>query len=206
MAVWQMPPGLSGTKIPGMPNRCAATVLIVLIAALSAAVALPMFGASPAQAEGGTAPKCGGGKISLNNEERAVFSLHNRIRKERNIGSLCVHPALQKAARAHSEDMIRRDYFSHDDEGGRTFDARLKSFGYDPKGYRYYLVGENIAFGSGSYGEPENIMDSWMKSDGHRRNILKKEFREIGVGAYTGTYKYTEGVTMYTADFGVRRR
>jgi len=189
-----------------MRDRRTATVLIVLIAALSAAVALLPFGASPAQAEGGTAPKCGGGKISLNNEEKAVFSLHNRIRKERNLNSLCVHPALQKAARAHSEDIIRRDYFSHNDEGGRTFDARLKSFGYDPKGYRYYLVGENIALGSGPYGEPDSIMDAWMKSDGHRRNILKEEFKEIGVGAYTGTYKKTEGVTMYTADFGVRRR
>jgi uncharacterized protein YkwD len=48
-------------------------------------------------------------------------------------------------------------------------------------------------------------MDAWMKSDGHRRNILDGEFREIGVGTYTGTYGDTERVTMYTAGFGVRR-
>ncbi len=202
MAVWQMPLGLSWAKISGMLDRRTATVLIVLIAALSAAVALLPFGASPAQAEGGTAPKCGGGKISLNNEEKAIFSLHNRIRKERNLGSLCVHPALQKAARAHSEDMIRRDYFSHNTKGrGESACERIKRYGYP-----YSLCGENIAYGSGSYGEPDSIMDRWMKSDGHRRNILKEEFKEIGVGAYTGTYKNTEGVTMYTADFGVRRR
>ena len=45
-------------------------------------------------------------------------------------------------------------------------------------------------------------MDAWMKSDGHRHNILNGKFREIGVG----TYGDTEGVTMYTVDFGVRRR
>ncbi len=169
-------------------------------------MALLSFVAVPAQAEGSSAPKCGGGTISLNDKEKAAFSLHNWIRKERNLRSLCVHPALQRAARAHSEDMIRRDYFSHDTKGGRTFDARLKAFGYDPKGYRSYVVGENIAWGSGPYGEPDSIMDSWMKSDGHRRNILNGEFREIGIGTYTGTYRDTDRVTMYTADFGARRR
>ena len=45
-----------------------------------------------------------------------------------------------------------------------------------------------------------------MKSDGHRHNILNGKFREIGVGTFTGTYGDTEGVTMYTVDFGVRRQ
>jgi len=189
-----------------MRDRRTATALFALVAALFAAATLLPFGAVQAQAKGAAAPKCGGGKISLDAKEKAAFSLHNRIRKERNLTPLCVHPALQKAARAHSEDMIRRDYFSHDDKGGRTFDARLKFFGYAPKGYDYYTVGENIAYGSGPYGEPDSIMNAWMKSEGHRHNILKEEFREIGVGAYTGTYKKTDGVTMYTADFGVRRR
>lgn len=183
-----------------------ASVLSVLSAMLLGAMVLLSFVAVPAQAEDASAPKCGGGTISLNDKEKAAFSLHNQIRKERNLRPLCVHPALQRAARAHSEDMIRRDYFSHDTKGGRTFDARLKAFGYDSKGYRSYAIGENIAWGGGSYGEPESIMNSWMKSDGHRRNILNDEFREIGIGTFSGTYKDKEGVTMYTADFGARRR
>ncbi len=190
----------------GMQNWHTASVLSVLSAMLLGAMALLSLVAVPAQAANASAPKCGGGTISLNGEEKAAFSLHNQIRKERNLRPLCVHPALQKAARAHSEDMIRRDYFSHDTKGGRTFDARLKAFGYDPEGYRSYAIGENIAYGSGPYGEPESIMKSWMKSDGHRRNILNDEFREIGIGTFSGTYKDKEGVTMYTADFGARRR
>jgi uncharacterized protein YkwD len=116
-----------------------------------------------------------------------------------------VHPRLQEAARAHSKDMIRRDYFSHNTKGRGSFEKRLVRFGYDAKGYDYYRVGENIALGSGSDGEPESRMRAWMRSDGHRRNILNEEFREIGVGTHTGEYKGFQGVTMYTVDFGVRR-
>lgn len=91
-------------------------------------------------------------------------------------------------------------------KGRGSFEKRLKRFGYTPKGYKFYMVAENIAYGSGSYGEPKSIMRSWMKSRHHRHNILNGKFREIGIGTYTGTYKGTKGVTMYTADFGVRQR
>lgn len=158
----------------------------------------------------GYVKKCGGGKIFLNAKERTTFLLHNKIRRNHDLRTFCVHPALQKAARAHSKDMIRRDYFSHDTKGKYTFDQRLRRFGYTPKGYRYYTTGENIAYGSGSRGAPKSIMNGWMKSPGHRHNILNGKFREIGVGTYAGTYtekgKNYKGVTMYTADFGTRRK
>jgi uncharacterized protein YkwD len=44
-----------------------------------------------------------------------------------------------------------------------------------------------------------------MKSRGHKRNILKEGFREVGIGTATGTFKGTRGVTVYTVDFGARR-
>jgi uncharacterized protein YkwD len=68
------------------------------------------------------------------------------------------------------------------------------------------MVGENIAYGSGTYGEPNSIMNSWMKSTDHRHNILDGKFREIGIGVSTGNWKGNDGVSMYTVDFGVRRR
>lgn len=181
----------------------AVSVLFAVVAAVGVSVAEPDHAQA---ASGGYVKKCGGGKILLKGKEKETFALHNQVRKERNLKPFCVHPKLQKAARAHSKDMIRRDYFSHDTKGGGSFDKRLKRFGYTPKGYKFYMVGENIAYGSGSYGEPKSIMRAWMNSEAHRRNILKKGFREIGIGTYTGTYKGTKGVTMYTADFGVRRR
>ena len=207
-------PFASGADHASKPPATGATVVkrVVLLLTLAiltavAAVSVSVADPNPARAAGGGyVAKCGEGTIFLNEKERKTFVLHNQIRRDRDLKPFCVHPKLQKAARSHSRDMIERDYFSHDTKGGDSFDARLKAFGYAPDGYRYYATGENIAYGSGPYGEPANIMDAWMKSDGHRHNILKAEFREIGVGTHTGTYMNTDGATMYTADFGVRRR
>ena len=160
--------------------------------------------ATPPAAEaagGGDVKRCGGGTFFLNAAEKQTFVLHNRERRDRDKKALCVHPDLQRAARAHSKDMIRRDYFSHNTKGrNESACERIKRYGYP-----YRLCGENIAYGSGRYGQPGSIMDRWMKSDGHRRNILNGRFREVGIGTHTGTYKGFQNVTMYTADFGTRR-
>jgi uncharacterized protein YkwD len=178
-------------------------VLVAVLAAVAASLGDP----ATAQAEGGGyVNKCGEGRIFLDENEKKTFALHNEVRRNNNLPAFCVHPRLQKAARAHSKDMIQRAYFSHDTKGkNETFAERLKRLGYDPQGYRHYKVGENIAHGSGSAGEPEEIMRGWMQSDEHRRNIRDRDFREIGIGTYTGKWEGHNGVTMYTADFGVRR-
>jgi uncharacterized protein YkwD len=181
-------------------RRAAILVISVLVAVL-AAVGVSATEPAAAQTEGGYVKKCGGGQIFLNAQEKETFALHNQIRRDRGIRTLCVHPILQKAARAHSKDMIERDYFSHTTKGrNETFFERLERYGY-----RYRKVGENIAWGSGSFGEPRSIMDAWMNSPDHRRNILNNDFRQIGIGTHTGTWKGHSDVTMYTADFGLPR-
>ena len=153
-------------------------------------------GAPTAQAAGGGyANKCGGGKMLLNAEEKRTFALHNAARRDRDLKPLCVHPALQKAARAHSKDMFERDYFSHDTKG-RDEDAceRVRRYGY-----RWSACGENIGYDS----TPDSMFDAWMGSSGHRANILSGRFREVGVGAHTGNYGDYK-TTMYTVDFGAR--
>ena len=153
-------------------------------------------GAPTAQAAGGGyANKCGGGKMLLNAEEKRTFALHNAARRDRDLKPLCVHPALQKAARAHSKDMIERDYFSHDTEG-RDEDAceRVRRYGY-----RWSACGENIGYDA----TPERMFAAWMGSSGHRANILSGGFREVGIGAHTGDYG-DHKTTMYTVDFGAR--
>ena len=173
-------------------KRLTLVLAALLLAASAGALALR---AEPATAaSGGYVARCGGGKIFLNAKEKRSFRLHNRIRRERGLRPFCVHPALQRAARAHSKDMIRRDYFAHGNAG-----ARLKRYGYD---WRVY--GENIAGGSGSYGAPGVIFRRWMNSRPHRKNILDNRFREIGIGTYTGNYRGYRNYTMYTADFGSR--
>lgn len=165
----------------------------VLLAAVTA------FGVSfvePDKAEAATVGVrgCTGTIVQLTPAEKQMLGRHNQTRANRGLPRLCVHPALQRAARAHSADMIRRDYFSHGNTG-----ARLKNYGY-----RWRAYGENIAYGSGSLGAPNNIFNAWMRSSSHRPNILGRQYREIGIGAAVGTYKGTRNVTMWTADFGSR--
>jgi uncharacterized protein YkwD len=177
-------------------------VLVAVLAAVGISAADP----ERAQAAGGGyVDKCGKGRIFLDDKEKKTFVLHNQIRRERDLPTFCVHPKLQKAARAHSEDMIRRDYFSHDTKGRQESACeRIRRYGYN-----WQFCAENIAFGSGSYGKPDSIMRGWMQSEGHGRNILDRKLLEIGIGTHTGTFTYKgtnyKDTTMYTADFGTRR-
>ena len=180
-------------------------VVAVVLAAAAAAVGLSAANPSPAEAALVTVKTCGGGSIDLNSAEKRTLDLHNQTRASNGLPAFCVQRTLQKAARAHSQEMLDKDYFSHDSYNGETFGSRLKRFGYTSSGYGYYTVGENIAWGSGSYGSPGSIFKGWMNSTGHKANILNKNFREIGIGARTGTYEGYAGATMYTVDFGTRR-
>lgn len=115
-----------------------------------------------------------------------------------------MHPVLTKAARAPSQEMLDKDYVSHDSYNGDTFRERLADFGYTCTSYSYCWPGENIGKGCGSYGSPDSVFNWWMNSSGHRANILNEKFREVGIGVRTGTYKTCSNTTMYTVDFGIR--
>ena len=67
-------------------------------------------------------------------------------------------------------------------------------------GYKYANTGENVAFGKGT--TVDEIFEGWMNSPGHRANILKAEFTEIGIGAA----KSDTGKWYYTQNFGRPRR
>ncbi len=135
---------------------------------------------------------CTGGKVALKADEKRMLDLHNERRRSQELRRLCVHPALQRAAREHSQDMIRRDYFRHGDVG-----KRLKRHGYNWSTY-----GENILSDPGSP-SPGPTFDGWMDSQSHRDNILSRRFKEVGIGLATGTHN-GERKTMWTADFGSR--
>ncbi len=82
---------------------------------------------------------------------------------------------LDQSAHTHSSNMAERDFFSHCDLDTKTspFDR------IGAAGYSYWAAAENIAAG---YGSPAEVMDGWMSSSGHRRNILSTNYREIGIG------------------------
>jgi uncharacterized protein YkwD len=183
--------------------------LAILTAAVFAvAVSAATLGTTEAQAErsyDGDVRACNGKDVYLKPAEKRTLQLHNKARANRGIPRLCIQQQLQRAARKHSADMIRNDYFSHRSQDGTTFAQRIKREGYTAKGMSVYRIGENIAGGSGSYGMPGRIHKAWMNSDGHRKNILKKGFRQVGIGVTSGKYKSYEGYRTYTVDFGFRR-
>jgi uncharacterized protein YkwD len=148
---------------------------------------------------------CGGGTFALNVAEKEMFDLHNETRTAHGLGRLCLSPVLTKAARARSQDMLNRDYFSHYTPEGVTVMDQLERqgyYGYDPSDY--HSVGENIGMGGDFTDQdtPERRFTDWMYSAGHRENILRGEFEEAGVGARSGTYQvYDDTSTIYTTVF-----
>jgi uncharacterized protein YkwD len=181
------------------------SLLAATLAAISGICALLLV---PQGAEAAlvTVKTCGGGTIEVNSNEKDMLERHNKARKKRGLKALCVHPNLTQAARAHSQEMLDKDYASHNSFNGESVKQRLERFGYTFDSYSYYAIGENIAWGCGSYGAPDNIFKWWMNSSKHRPNILKKKFREVGIGARTGTFQSCDNATMYTVDFATRRR
>lgn len=120
--------------------------------------------------------------------EQPLLVLTNQERARYGLAPLRASPILNNAASWHAQDMAVFGYFDHTDSLGRSFDQRLRDFGYD----RYTRVGENIYRGSTS---PVDALEAWMNSPGHRTNILNPDFTEMGVGVY-GVY--------WVQDFGNR--
>jgi len=124
--------------------------------------------------------------------ESEVIDLVNVERAAAGLAPLSYDADLADAARGHSEDMGWQDYFSHTSLDGRTAGDRIEDAGYTWNAY-----GENIAAGQPT---PEDVIDGWMSSPGHRANILEPNFCDIGVGyAYVAASTYRH---YWTQDFG----
>lgn len=135
---------------------------------------------------------------------RAAVCLINNRRTRRGLPRLRINNRLSKAAKWHTHDMVRRNYFGHVSSRGRDVVDRLYRTHY--LGGRFaWSVGENLAWGSGWRGTPREIVRSWMNSPGHRANMLNRSYREIGIGVIANGPQRTElPAATYTTTFGVR--
>jgi uncharacterized protein YkwD len=106
-----------------------------------------------------------------------VVVLVNVERAEEGCNPVTMHPQLNQAALAHSEDMALNDFFDHTGSDGSSVTDRMEAAGY----VNWLTAGENIAAGQTT---PEAVMTAWMNSPGHRANILNCDFEDIGVGYY----------------------
>ena len=101
-------------------------LLAAILATVAATVVLTL---TQQKADAGfvTAKTCGG-TIKLTNAEGHVLKLHNQARAARGLKTLCVHPDLTKAARAHSQEMLDKEFMSHDSLDGESVKQRLTRF------------------------------------------------------------------------------
>ena len=125
-------------------------------------------------------------KGSLSAFEQKVVDLTNAERAKQGLPALKVDTELSKVARIKSEDMQKNHYFDHTSPTyGSPFDM-MKQFGIS-----YKSAGENIAQGQRT---PEEVVQAWMNSAGHRANILNNGYTHIGVG-------YVESGNYWTQEF-----
>lgn len=128
----------------------------------------------------------------MNAFEQRVFDLTNAERTRAGLAPLRANAALTQAAHDFAGRMGRENFFDHTAPDGSTPSTRAVQAGYRGG------VGENIAAG---YRDPESVVAGWMASPGHRANILRADYRDIGVG-----YQMVPGSTYSTywvQDFGI---
>jgi uncharacterized protein YkwD len=135
----------------------------------------------------------------------AVLCLHNKERTQRGLPPLKENAKLRKAAKGHSDNMVADHFFDHTAPDGSDMVDRILGTGYAAG--QGWSLGENIAWGTGNLATAREIHDAWMHSPGHRANILRRQFREVGIGIAVGAPVDAGGLdgATYTADFGVRR-
>jgi uncharacterized protein YkwD len=121
-----------------------------------------------------------------------LFVAHNAIRASNSEAALVLDPKLTQAAITHSDDMANGTFLSH--TGSDRSDAATRA---KRAGYQWRAIAENVA---GDYRTVKAVMDAWMKSLGHRRNILGS-YHDIGVAVRIGK----NGQAYWTTVFGTQQ-
>ncbi len=145
------------------------------------------------------------GQVSERTLAHSTVCLLNVERTSRGLRALRVNRRRSRAARQHSRDMVRKRYFAHTSRSGSNMSDRIRRYGY-LRHARRWMIGENLAWGSGWRSSPRAIVQAWMHSPGHRHNILTGRFREIGIGVidHAPVSTASRGAT-FTTTFGSRR-
>lgn len=124
--------------------------------------------------------------------EQQVIDLVNQQRAQNGLPSLKSNWEVCRVARYKSQDMIDKHYFAHQSPTyGSPFNM-MENFGI-----RFSAGGENIAYGQRT---PQEVMNSWMNSPGHRSNILSPTYNQMGCGvakASNGTFYWTQMFIKY---------
>jgi len=127
-----------------------------------------------------------------------MLTMVNLERKAAGLGSVVECSALNQSALAHSQDMYTRDFFSHTNPDDESPSDRIRLTGYLNRS-KSWRTGENIAKG---FVDVVSVMAGWMKSPGHRANILNSNFTHLGFGIYSLRTDSIYDGYIWTQNFG----
>lgn len=144
---------------------------VAIATAVAAGFLLVTPGAAQAGCKGSNDPTA---DISKNRARSAVACLINRERSARNVKT---HRKLKRAAQEHTSTMRRKDCFSHQCPGEAPLKVRIARTGYSNSPY----AGE-VLISYPSLATPRQIVAAWMRSEDHRRELLRARYKHIGVG------------------------
>jgi uncharacterized protein YkwD len=115
--------------------------------------------------------------------ERSAFEKTNQARVGNGLPAFTWDAELCRLARAHSEDMARQGYFSHETPDGLALKDRARAMGIP----RFRVIGENIAYNKGYEDPGAFAVERWLNSGAHRANILYVGFQASAIGSYIST-------------------
>jgi|tagenome__1003787_1003787.scaffolds.fasta_scaffold19535870_2 uncharacterized protein YkwD len=125
-------------------------------------------------------------------KETSILREMNRVRAQHGLRALRLDGRLQRAATAHSREMVATNTFTHG-----AFGNRMQQFAVTGR-----IAGENLAWGTGSRGAAGRIVAAWLASPEHRANLLRRSFVRVGVSdLLTGSFLGHPGAHVVTADF-----
>jgi uncharacterized protein YkwD len=129
---------------------------------------------------------------TLSSPEASLFRTINSVRAAHGLPTVRVDIRLVRAARGHSADMLRRQYFAHGPIASRALGH----------GARGPMFGEDLAWGTRV--TAQWVVDKWLTSPSHRAVLLRPGFRRVGIGISFGTFAGRTNAAVVTADFAGR--
>jgi hypothetical protein len=117
-----------------------------------------------------------------------LIELTNKERISLGLQPLTENPKLAEAANLKANDMLTKDYFAHESPQGIN-----PWYWFKLAGYNYKFAGENLAIG---FIDSEEVIDGWLNSPSHRKNLLSPNYSEIGIAAVKGDFEGNETVAV----------
>jgi uncharacterized protein YkwD len=172
-----------------------------LAAAAAVAALLSLGVASPARAAA-----CPGADLvpAAGNLAQVVDATHCLLNEQRAAHGLAptrLNARLAQAGAAFSRRMVAERFFAHVAPDGEQLTTRLRRAGYIAASDDY-MIGENLAWGQAELSTPRAIVAGWMNSPGHRANVLRPQYVEVGLGFVLGTPADASRGATVTAEYG----